>query len=440
MPSALSKLAVASLALGLPGAQSFGVSAPSSRALAVTQPRGGCRVVAIADLIKPLTGMSATSKSSLGGALPDCPSTIWDVDDLNLEEWQATYKSEDLPTSPLEIVATPEDNAMGVEYFVSQRDEIAELLLKHGTIWFRGFDLMKDTDGFREMWESLELNPCLDPIHSSGLRKFLSKNDAVYEEVNKQSLAKHYIGLHQEMTEKKTATSGAFVCFQPATVSGGEFFIADGERIFRDLDLDDLKKLVERKVRISVSNLDLDVLGVLPGSTKEQAMEAVRAKVAETVAPKFDMDLDMIWGTDGRDMRLQAIEHAQSPINRHPKTGRPVWFCNMHNHARFLRERRYCSVPEVGMTDVYYGDLDIIEGELLNRVNEACEKNIVKVPMQAGDVLLCDNYRVLHGRDIFEGDRLHAVSWFGEGGEPPQPSASTGDALNNFINKFVVGE
>merc|ERR1719201_3195471 len=94
---------------------------------------------------------------------------------------------------------------------------------------------MKDTDGFRVFWESLALEPCLDPIHSSGLRKFLSKKDALYEEVNKQSLSQHYIGLHQEMTEKRTATTGAFVCFQPATVRGGQFFIADGERIFRDI-------------------------------------------------------------------------------------------------------------------------------------------------------------------------------------------------------------
>ena len=60
----------------------------------------------------------------------------------------------------------------------------------------------------------------------------------------------------------------------------------------------------------------------------------------------------------------------------------------MHNHARFLRERRPCSVPEVGMTDVYYGDLEIIEGELLEKVRKACEDNIVAVPMKAGDVLL----------------------------------------------------
>ena len=60
------------------------------------------------------------------------------------------------------------------------------------------------------------------------------------------------------------------------------------------------------QVRISVSNLDLDVLNLAPGATKEQAMDKVRDMVAESVAPKFDMDLDMIWGTDGKEMRLQV--------------------------------------------------------------------------------------------------------------------------------------
>merc|ERR1719198_1270698 len=145
----------------------------------------------------------------------------------------------------------------------------------------------------------------------------------------------------------------------------------------------------------------------------------------------------MIWGTDGRDMRLQAIEETQSPINRHPVTGRPMWFCNLHNHARFLRERRPCGVPEVGMTDVYYGDLSVIPGEHLQKMNEACEKHIVTVPMEPGDVLLCDNYRVLHGRDVFEGERTHAVSWFGTGGAMQE---KPDDLLNSFMNKFVVGE
>jgi alpha-ketoglutarate-dependent taurine dioxygenase len=138
-------------------------------------------------------------------------------------------------------------------------------------------------------------------------------------------------------------------------------------------------------------------------------------------------------------MRLQAIELAQSPVNRHPVTGRPVWFCNMHNHARFLRERRNCAVPEVGMTDVYFGDLSLIPGELIQKVNEACEKNIVRVPMESGDVLLVDNYRVLHGRDVFVGERQHAVSWFGDDSSGPV-AENRNDGLAGFINKFVVGE
>merc|ERR1711907_667342 len=122
-----------------------------------------------------------------------------------------------------------------------------------------------------------------------------------------------------------------------------------------------------------------------------------------------------------------------------------VWFCNMHNHARFLRERRMCAVPEVGMTDVFFGDLSILPGELIQKVNEACEKNIVRVPMGPGDVLLCDNYRVLHGRDVFKGDRYHAVSWFGglvkdrpADFDDSNENSKPGDLLNKFVNKFLV--
>ena len=43
---------------------------------------------------------------------------------------------------------------------------------------------MKSVSGNREMHEALGLDPCLDPLHSSGLRKFASERDALYEEVS----------------------------------------------------------------------------------------------------------------------------------------------------------------------------------------------------------------------------------------------------------------
>jgi hypothetical protein len=89
-----------------------------------------------------------------------------------------------MPHCPLEIRASVEDNALGATYFSNNRDKLRADLLQYGAIWFRGFDLMKSVKGHRTMYEAMGLDPCLDPLHSSGLRKFSSERDALYEEVS----------------------------------------------------------------------------------------------------------------------------------------------------------------------------------------------------------------------------------------------------------------
>ncbi|KAJ8600196.1 hypothetical protein CTAYLR_001985 [Chrysophaeum taylorii] len=377
-------------------------------------------------------------RGDLTGAIPDCPETVWNFENLDVK---AEQKKVSVPAEcPVEWQAPT--GTEGPEYFAAQRDAIMEKLLAHGCVWLRGFDLTKREGGFRSMYEALRLDPCLDPIHTSGLRAFASQSDAIYEEVNKESLSQHYIGLHQESTHKKTAKYGAFVCFKPATVKGGEFLIADAAKIFRDLDPGVAQRFYDRQIRISVSNLDMDFLAAA-GPLREPLMDGAKNLIDKLVAPKFDMDLEMIYGADGKPMRLQAIEMTASPINRHPVTGVPLWFCNIHNHARYLRDRRPCNVPEVGMTEVFFGDLSPIPADDLDHINKVSEANIAHIPMQPGDVLLCDNYRVLHGRDIFEGDRYHAVTWFGGTVDDREQDLDTsnskpGDFLNKAINKFLV--
>lgn len=205
-----------------------------------------------------------------------------------------------MPHCPKEIRASAADNSSGSAYFSKNKEQIRKDLLLHGAIWFRGFDLMQSVKGHREMYESLGLDPCLDPLHSSGLRKFASERDALYEEVNKPSLRGHYIGLHCESTSKRTAAYAAFVCFQRATESGGRFLVADGAAILAELDTDLLKKLYKRQIRISVSNLDI------PPSFPAFAKEGIKMLVDAAVAPKFDMDLEMIYESDGKPGRLQV--------------------------------------------------------------------------------------------------------------------------------------
>jgi Taurine catabolism dioxygenase TauD, TfdA family len=228
----------------------------------------------------------------------ECPLTRWDSDGIDIVK--AQKEAAKMPKCPLEVRASAKDNAKGAQYFVDNKDKIRQELLKYGAVWLRGFDLMKSFKGHREMYEALGLDPCLDPLHSSGLRKFASERDAIYEEVNKPSLRGHYIGLHCESTTKRTAAYAAFVCLQKATEGGGRFLVADGAAILAELDTKVLKKLYDRKLRISVSNLDLPPS--LPGILKE----GVKTLVDMAVAPKFDMDLEMVFEADGKLGRLQV--------------------------------------------------------------------------------------------------------------------------------------
>uniref|UniRef100_A0A7S2W2J7 TauD/TfdA-like domain-containing protein n=1 Tax=Eucampia antarctica TaxID=49252 RepID=A0A7S2W2J7_9STRA len=335
----------------------------------------------------------------------ECPLTRWNSEGIDVAKAQKMAKA--APHCPAELRASDADNAKGAQYFADNKEKIRADLLKHGAVWIRGFDLMKSVSGNREMWEALNLDPCLDPLHSSGLRKFASERDALYEEVNKPSLRGHYIGLHCESTTKRTAAYAAFVCFQKATEGGGRFLVADGAAILAEMDTDVLQTLYDRELRISVSNLDI------PPGFPEPVKEGIKILVDKAVAPKFDMDLEMMYEADGKPGRLQAIETAESPINRHPVTGLPVWFNNAHNHARKLRDRRPCGVPEVGMTEVFFADtMDPLPLEVCQEIKRASEKHITSLAMEPGDVLLVDNYRALHGRDVFQGDRFHAVTWF----------------------------
>mmetsp|Transcript_15037 Transcript_15037/g.34865 ORF Transcript_15037/g.34865 Transcript_15037/m.34865 type:complete len:455 (-) Transcript_15037:255-1619(-) len=374
---------------------------------------------------------SDMSKPDLS-AMWECPLTRWDSSGIDIVE--AQKQAAKMPHCPLEIRASAEDNAKGIEYFAENKEKIREQMLEYGAIWFRGFDLMKSVAGHRAMYEAIELQPCLDPLHSSGLRKFSSERDALYEEVNKPSLRQHYIGLHCESTTKRTAAYAAFVCFKKATEGGGRFLVADGAAILAEMDTKLLQKLYDREMRISVSNIDI------PPSFPEFAQNGIRDLVGAAVAPKFDMDLEMMIGADGKEGRLQAVEISESPINKHPVTGLPVWFNNAHNHARKLRDRRPCGVPEVGMTEVFYADtMETLTLEDCEEIKRASEKHITALAMEPGDVLLVDNYRALHGRDVFQGDRYHAVSWFTWDRNEEWRGAERRIVDKNGMNKVING-
>ena len=109
-----------------------------------------------------------TEARDLTGNIPDCPATIWNADNVNIVE--ARQNQQPLPEQcPSERISNGNE---GVEYFREHSEDILAELEKTGCIWFRGFDLMKTEAGFRQFYEAVGLDPCLDPIHTSGYEVF----------------------------------------------------------------------------------------------------------------------------------------------------------------------------------------------------------------------------------------------------------------------------
>merc|ERR1719201_1550652 len=94
-------------------------------------------------------------------------------------------------------------------------------------------------------------------------------------------------------------------------------------------------------------------------------------KVAEVaVSAKIDMELELKW--DERDGKVSDMAETTgaSKLNR---------------------------------TDMFYADGSPIPMADLEHIDEVTMRNLVYVPMEQGDVVLVDNYQVMHGRDVFEG-------------------------------------
>ncbi|MFJ8885914.1 TauD/TfdA family dioxygenase [Streptomyces sp. NPDC102402] len=125
-----------------------------------------------------------------------------------------------------------------------------------------------------------------------------------------------------------------------------------------------------------------------------------------------DHAVDWAWQPDGTLRTWQR----RSAVVRHPVDGRRCWF----NQIAFLN--RWTLAPEVAeyLIDEYgadglpfntwYGDGEPIEEEVVRILNSVYEEHTVRMPWQAGDLLLVDNIRTAHSREAYEGPREVVVA------------------------------
>jgi len=369
------------------------------------------------------------SSTSIHAEPPLAPLTKWgkpieDIRDLHAK-MNASPKAEFAPTVSAKSLGIAGDTAAQLKYVKENAVELKTRMEDNGAVIFRDFELMKSREGFEEFYTALEMKVCLDPLHSVSARPTVdgNKNSPVYEAVNKESRKNFFIGMHNEFVGTRAPRAAAFVCLKAAE-EGGEFLIADGRSIFRDLKSDFVEKLYNRSIRYSVMELPFfGWLDNVPEFAQDPLKVGIRGLASAAINSKVDFSVDLQWGEGGYDdvRFLQARAPKQPPIVIHPVTGDPTWFCNVHSHSSKLRksredvygaERFEDGASQINKSDMFFGDDGDISEEELKHMDDVTVKNIQYVKMTEGDVVLLDNYKCLHGRNVFDGTRKHGVAWF----------------------------
>lgn len=265
---------------------------------------------------KPFTNHATQHRSSLSmSAVAEAPPKRTSTDDSTppplspLTQWgspipdittlQSAYRSmppyEFAPTVSAKDLnlSTPEEQ---LNYIRENAMEIKQKMVDGAAVIFRDFDLMKTQDGFQEFYNALGMKVCLDPLHSVSARPTVDgkKNSPVYEAVNKESRKNFFIGMHNEFVGTRAPRAAAFVCFKAAE-TGGEFIIADGRAMFRDLDPSLVERLYNRKIRYSVMELPFfGWIDGLPEFMQGGVQGLVKGVVSAAMNAKVDFNVELL--------------------------------------------------------------------------------------------------------------------------------------------------
>ncbi|KAH6651562.1 hypothetical protein BKA67DRAFT_593443 [Truncatella angustata] len=207
----------------------------------------------------------------------------------------------------------------------------------------------------------------------------------------------------------------SFTCLE-VPQSGGETPITSSLRLAATLNKqapDFVQKLLAKGVKYLylyglenvVSNTGQSVLAAYGQHVKPDDNEAIiRAKIEREVRRHSDT---FEWHEDGS----LSVTHVVPIIRKHGDTGLMTWFGNITSAWGRSKYHGATEPPYRGDDGSYhppplYGDGSKIENEYLDLALELAESLQVFVSWQQGDILLFDNYAVMHSRRPWVGKRV----------------------------------
>jgi alpha-ketoglutarate-dependent taurine dioxygenase len=278
------------------------------------------------------------------------------------------------------------------EFIAGEANALSGLLLEHGALLFRGFDVTAPAD-FQASMDALGAR-AMNYTYRSTPRTSLERNIFTATEYPKQL----EIPLHSENAYQRAWPMWVVLCCITPASNGGQTPLANLAEVTAKLGRELVDRFARKGVKYSRTYrpyVDLQWQDVFQTQDRSEV-----ARICD------ERGIDHVW-LDAET--LQTTQVCQG-VARHPDTGRMLFFNQAHLfHLSALGDKAAGElVSFFGKNrlprNAQYGDGSEIDPRDLEQVRRTFAA-AVDLQWEAGDVALVDNMQFAHGRRAFNGPR-----------------------------------
>lgn len=320
------------------------------------------------------------------------PSIFFEERNISMIEWHSD------PTALPLVGTAQEKRSSGRElhaWLIANKTQIQHLLQQHGAILFRGFGVAS-AEEFQDI-AAVFCSKFGDYIGGNSPRTKVMSH--VY--TSTEYPAEEKISLHNEASYLKQMPDAILFFCKKAAAKGGQTPLADCRRVLARIDPEVRRRFDRNGVRY-VNNLHGGYgLG-------KSWMQAFGTKDRKEVERRLECDGQVFeWRRDGG---LRICMNAPATV-RHPRTQEDVWINQAEQwhpsslESTLLEELLSILSEDELAHNAFLGDGSPLSVQDLRNIREAMAAEERVFAWQEGDVLLCDNFLVMHGRQPYSGDR-----------------------------------